>query len=144
MYGGRADWSVIAEVKQSVKIPVWGNGDVTDPASARRMFQETGVDGLMVGRAAQGNPWIFSQLLTELSGNSKVFTEPGLTERIAVITEHLEGLVGSLGEKTAIREMRSQLVFYLRGAKNARKMRSLVMQAKSSHELLAVLADWQL
>lgn len=142
MYGGKADWSILTEVKQAVTIPVWGNGDIIDSFSARQMLEQTGVDGLMVGRAAQGNPWIFRQLTQELACASYSVPEAG--ERLAVIKEHLAGLIESLGERAGVREMRSQLVFYLRGARNAKMLRALVMQAENREQLLAALAKVEL
>lgn len=147
MYGGRADWQIIGEVKAAVKIPVFGNGDIHSPASARRMIRETAVDGLMIGRAAQGNPWIFSWLTTALAAEDQsVDSMPEMkpAEKIPVILEHLDGLIDLHGESLAVREMRKQLAFYFRGTHHASELKKRAMEAESRSEVMAVLEDWRI
>lgn len=144
MYGGKADWSVIAAVRQAVTIPVFGNGDVRNAGDAARMLTETGVDGVMIGRAAQGNPWLFSQIALELAGADPAAAVPDIHERIVVVTTHLDGLIETLGEKTAVREMRRHLAWYLRGTRGAVRLRTAGMLAASRAELLQVLEDWRI
>ncbi|MBP1757205.1 MAG: dus [Firmicutes bacterium] len=149
-YSGHADWDIIAAVKQAVNIPVYGNGDLSGPESARRMIDQTGVDGLMVGRAALGNPWIFQQLttelaenpVTELAGSPAHWTPPSVEERAAMMLGHLSGLVNRLGEHTGVAEMRKQLAAYLRGTPQAAHWKNLVMQARTAAEVEQILEDW--
>jgi tRNA-dihydrouridine synthase B len=145
MYSGHADWSAIGEAKSAVRIPVFGNGDIDSPTAARRMLHETGVDGLMIGRAAQGNPWLFQWLVSALAdptGNSD--TQPVITpaEKIPVILEHLDGLIAQHGEAIAIREMRKQLVCYFRGARQGAILKNKAMAAQNREEVAAVLEEW--
>jgi len=148
-YSGKADWSIITAVKQAVTIPVYGNGDVIDAPSARRMLQETGVDGLMIGRAAQGNPWIFQEITAELAnlpknGPGPFLGKPTPQARAAMIVRHLHGLVARVGERTAVAEMRAQLAYYLRGTPQAAHWKNIAMRAKTVTEVEAFLADWLL
>lgn len=106
-FHGRADWSVIAEVKRAVRIPVIGNGDVTTPVLAKRMMEETGCDGVMIGRGALGKPWIFGE------GESVSF--PPLDERQRVIEHHFSLLQNHYGEKGAVQRIRRHLVWYTKG-----------------------------
>lgn len=138
MYSGRADWSVLAAVRDAVALPVFGNGDITGWQDAWRMLDETGVDGVMIGRAAQGNPWLFRQI------HRREDTGPGLEERRTVILEHLAQLIGLLGEATAVREMRRHLGHYLRGTPGAARLRAAAMTATSRTQLENVLGEWQI
>lgn len=144
MYGGRADWSVIAAVKQAVAIPVIGNGDVRDAADARNILTRTGADGLMIGRAAQGNPWIFGQIAHDLAGTAERAVAPDIAERVAVVVEQLDGLTELLGEQAAVREMRRHLAWHLRGTRGAAHLRSAGMQAVNRADLLHVLEEWRI
>ncbi len=145
-YSGKADWEIIAAVKAAVGIPVYGNGDISSAASARQMIDQTGVDGLMVGRAALGNPWIFAELITGLSDPARSDTtdyhKPTPQQQYDMMLRHLTGLTTRLGEPTAVAEMRKQLAAYLRGSRQAAHWKNLVMQAKSIVEVSAVLSDW--
>ena len=112
-YTGIADLDKIKEVKQSVNIPVVGNGDVTSIESAKRMFEYTGVDAIMIGRAALGNPWIFKSII-----ENKEYI-PSLDERKQVILEHLDLAVNREREEVAIPKMRKHIAWYLKGLKNS-------------------------
>ena len=112
MYSGKADWEIIAEVKRNVKIPVTGNGDVTGPESAARMFETTGVDAIMIGRAALGDPWIFSEILGTRG-------RPDTGEIIRTVIRHLDTNVLHMGEKTAVKEMRKHFAWYLKKVKGS-------------------------
>ncbi|NJP41409.1 tRNA dihydrouridine synthase DusB [Oscillospiraceae bacterium HV4-5-C5C] len=139
-YSGKADWSVIREVRQALpdQLPVIGNGDIVDAASARRCLEQTGCDGLMIGRAASGDPWIFARLQAELTG--KPWREPELWARGSVICEHFDGLTALLGDQlTAAREMRHVLMHYFRGLPDARQLRQAAGQLTSRGDLLQVL-----
>ncbi len=133
MYSGKADWSVIRDVKNAVKIPVVGNGDVFSAEDAGRMREETGCDGIMVARGAQGNPWIFSELLCDLEGRE--YTPPTLQERLDVAMEHVEGLVEQKGERQGVAEARKHMAWYLHGLRGAASARNEVMQTSTVEEL---------
>jgi nifR3 family TIM-barrel protein len=124
-FSGCADWGMIREVKRSVSIPVIGNGDVRSAQDAKRMMEETGCDGVMIGRACQGNPWIFRE--------AKGFLETGimpdpptLEERESLMLRHLREMVKLLGETMGVREMRKHLSWYTKGLRNGAEFRTLV------------------
>ncbi len=121
-FSGHADWSVIAKVKEALKIPVIGNGDVTKPLLAIKMKEQTGCDGVMIGRAAVGNPWIFKQILDLESGLS--VQQPSLNERRALIMEHFHYLSIEIGENRAAKLMRGLLLSYTKGLPHSRHFRS--------------------
>lgn len=144
MYQGYADWECIAEVADALAgsgVPVFGNGDVKDGEGALRMLLETGVDGVMIGRAAQGNPWIFAKVKALLSG-ADTPPEPTVQERADMIRRHLTGLCGTLGESLAVREMRAQLSSYFRGQKHASTYKIQAMQANTYSEVDQLLEQW--
>lgn len=144
MYGGRADWEVIGKVKQSVGIPVYGNGDITSVQSARQMLEDTAVDGLMVGRAVQGNPWLFRQLINGLASAGTSQEVPDVSEKISLILDHLDGLIFRLGEYTAVREMRGHLVCYIKGTAHGSDLKRRASLAASKSEILDILEDWRI
>lgn len=133
MYSGEADLEIIRKVKETVKIPVIGNGDIRDFASAERMFKETRCDGIMVARGAQGNPWIFREILTGKSD------KPTVQEKIALIIRHLELEVAHKGEYTGIREMRKHIANYLKGVPNSSQIKEEINHLESGEEVKAVL-----
>ena len=123
MYSGKADREIIRRVKEAVKIPVFGNGDVTDGASALAMFRETGCDGIMIGRAAQGDPWIFREVAAALRGEDGPDCGIALEERIRMMKLHAERLIALKGERTAMMEMRRHAAWYIAGLKGCAKHR---------------------
>jgi tRNA-dihydrouridine synthase B len=143
MYGGQADWSVIRSVKEAVRIPVFGNGDIQTPEDARRIMEQTGSDGIMVGRAARGNPWIFQELLCRLDDPPRPFQPPSADERISIIIEHARVLCRLLGDRRALPEIRSHIASYLRGTMDAARFRSACMEACSFSDILNVLEEWR-
>ena len=121
-YSGLAEWDVIAQVKQAVKVPVVGNGDVVSGESAAKMMAQTGCDAVMIGRAAMGNPWIFAEVNAFLAG--KPFEQPGIRERMALALEHSRMIIENKGEYIGVREMRKHLGWYCKGVKSSARLRA--------------------
>lgn len=137
-YSGKADWDCIRAVKEAVNIPVIGNGDVTDAYAAKKMLEETGCDGIMVGRAAQGNPWIFREIVSYLE-NGQIPKRPSPEEVKALIKRHA-GLQSEVkGEYTAVREMRKHLAWYTAGYPHSAKYRQMINTMETMEELLSGL-----
>lgn len=134
-YAGKADWDCIRAVKEAVKIPVIGNGDVTDALSAERLLKETGCDGVMVGRAAQGNPFIFREI-TEYLETGVIPPKPTPAEVRASIERHARMQMEEKGEYTGVREMRKHLSWYTVGYPNSAKYRQMINSMETMEELL--------
>jgi tRNA-dihydrouridine synthase B len=139
-FRGAADWSIIGAVKKALTIPVIGNGDVTTPQDALRMLNETGCDGVMVGRAAIGNPMIFRGMLAAARGRSAAM--PDDAQRIAMMNGYLRDSVGYLGEKTACRMMRSRLCWFVKGMRNAGKFRNAIRFVASEEEAKELIRQY--
>ena len=137
-YEGKADWEIIAKVKEAVSIPVIGNGDITDGPSAKKMLEETGVDGFMIGRAARGNPWIFKEIPYYLE-TGEILPRPDMDELIDTITEHALMLTDVKGEYIAVREMRRHVGYYTAGLKNSAAMRRDVNYLEDLDSLIKFL-----
>lgn len=133
-YAGKADWEIIAKVKSNLSIPVIGNGDVTDGSSAKAMLEQTGCDGVMVGRAARGNPWIFRQIISYLRDGT-VMPRPDKEEIKATILRHARLQLECKGEYTGIREMRKHVSWYTFGMPDSARMRRSINMAESFGEL---------
>lgn len=118
LYSGTADWDMIAKVKQQLSVPVVANGDIVGAASAQRCLKWTGADGLMIGRAAFGDPWIFAEVKAAITGQS-IAPRPPLTERMAVVLRQIELSEREKGEKIACLEARKHLAWYLRGVSHS-------------------------
>lgn len=134
-YAGKADWDCIRAVKEAVKIPVIGNGDVTDALSAERLLKETGCDGVMVGRAAQGNPFIFREI-TEYLETGVIPPKPTPAEVRTTIERHARMQMEEKGEYTGVREMRKHLSWYTVGYPNSAKYRQMINSMETMEELL--------
>lgn len=123
-YSGAADWSMIAEVKRAVNIPVLGNGDIFTAEDGVRKLRDSGVDGLLIGRGALGNPWLFKQLKAALNGEA--IAEPTIQERIDTALRHYEMLLSWKPERVAVNEMRKHIGWYIHGLRGAAQMRNRI------------------
>lgn len=140
LYRGKADWEIIREVKEALTIPVIGNGDVDGPESAAAMLVKTGCDAVMIGRGAQGNPWIFSRILTARA-SGKDPGGPSRKEILEMIMRHLELQIRFKGEQMAVREMRKHVAWYSAGLPHSARLRNAVNEAQSASQLRALLTS---
>lgn len=139
-YTGTADLDIIKKVKESVNIPVIGNGDVVDEESALRMFEYTGVDGIMIGRGSFGNPWIFERILHFLETGEKL-PEVGKEERLAIMKEHIDLAIQEKGE-IAVKELRKHIAWYTKNLKNSSEFRNNMNTIEDERELIASLEEY--
>gem|GEM_PF-12375 len=140
-FSGNADWDLIARVKEAVKIPVIGNGDIKTPQDAKRMLAETGCDAVMIGRAALGNPWIFSRTNHYLK-TGRLLPGPTIEEKMQVFLKHVRLMTEELGEDRAIRRMRSHIGWYIKGTPHASSLRRRVFGIDNYDELEGVLQEY--
>ena len=140
-YEGKADWSIIADVKQAVKVPVFGNGDIFTVADGLRMLEQTGCDGLMIGRGADGNPWLFTALAAALR-DEPLPQPPSLKERLAQAAEHLEMLIAYKNEVVAVKEMRRHISAYLKGMPHAAEFRGRFHKVDTQEQFTELLAEY--
>ncbi|WP_411844468.1 tRNA dihydrouridine synthase DusB [Salinicoccus sp. HZC-1] len=138
MYEGTADWDIIRQVKEAVNIPVIGNGDVASPELAEKMLEETGVDAVMIGREALGNPWMIYRTVHYLE-TGELAGEPEMEEKMEVLKLHMDRLIHLKGEKVAVMEMRKHASWYLKGIKGNGKMRKLINQSETRDELAGII-----
>lgn len=141
-YEGKADWQIIGEVKKAVKIPVLGNGDIITVEDGLRMLRETGVDGLMIGRGADGNPWLFEQLKAVLAGKPQP-ANPSVDMRLDLAAEHLQMLINHKGEYISVKEMRRHISAYLKGLPHAAEFRGRFHKIDTQNDFLQLLAEYR-
>lgn len=132
-YSGVADWEIIRKVKEASSVPIIGNGDVKSPEDAKKMMEKTGCDYVMIGRAALGNPWIFRELNASYNGLES--PKPSEDEKFEMMDRHLLGLIDLKGEYIAVREMRKHISWYVKGMKNAAKIRNIVNSIDDAKEM---------
>ena len=137
-YSGKADWDIIRQVKEAVRIPVIGNGDIFTPEDAGRMLKETGCDGIMVARGAKGNPWLFGRINHYLD-TGEVLPGPSMAEIKAMILRHGRMLVQFKGEGVAMREMRGHMAWYTKGMPHSATLRNEINQAETLEGFVELL-----
>lgn len=142
LYGGKADWTLIGAVKNNprIHIPVIGNGDIDSGVKAKEVKSRYGVDGIMIGRAATGNPWIFKEIRNALSGDTAAVA-PSVEERIAVILEHLTTSIPYKGERATLLEIRKLYSGYFKGVPDFKKYRMRLMEAATLEEALQIFEE---
>ncbi len=138
MYGGKADWSIIRAVKEAVSIPVIGNGDIFVPEDAARMMEETGCDGVAIGRGLKGDPWLMKRTVHYLE-TGELLPKPSMEERIDMILKHAELMTSHKGEHTAMLEMRKHLAWYTSGIRNSARLRGEINELSDMEELKTML-----
>lgn len=145
-YSGTCDLEIIKQVKEAVNIPVIGNGDIKDVKSAIKMFEYTGVDGIMIGRATLGNPWIFETIINELKegpqNGQPTFDPISNRERLNTILEHLDLMIQEKGEYVAIREMRKHISGYTKNLPNSSKFREEMNKIEDKNELIKYISEY--
>ena len=133
-YSGKADWDIIKEVKKAVNIPVIGNGDITSPQTAKAMFDYTDCDAIMIGRASEGNPWIFKRI-THYINTGELLPEPTNMEKAETVIQHAKMLIDFKGEYIGVREMRRHLAFYTKGMPQASAMRAEINTVMNMNDI---------
>lgn len=137
-YSGQADWDIIRRVKEAVKIPVIGNGDIWSAKDAARMLEQTGCDAVMIGRAAMGNPWIFREVSQYLASGAEI-PPPTPKERVTTALRHLTMMIESKGEQVAVFEMRKHVAWYTKGIRGAARVREFINKASTREEIEHIL-----
>jgi nifR3 family TIM-barrel protein len=140
-YSGKADWDIIKQVKAAVIIPVIGNGDVFTPQDAKNLFEHTGCDAIMVGRGAQGNPWIFKRILHYLE-TGELLPEPTAEEKVEKALRHSQMLIDYKGEYIGVREMRKHMAWYMKGLPGAAELRGKLNHAENMEQLEVLLRGY--
>ncbi|MDX8363165.1 MULTISPECIES: tRNA dihydrouridine synthase DusB [Bacillaceae] len=141
MYEGKANWDIIKQVKQAVNIPIIGNGDVESPQDAKAMLEQTGCDGVMIGRAALGNPWMIYRTVKYLE-TGELIEEPGIREKIDVCILHLDRLIALKNENIAVKEMRKHAAWYLKGIKGNARVRNAINDCHNRADLVNLLTKF--
>ncbi|MFR3498108.1 MAG: tRNA dihydrouridine synthase DusB [Paraclostridium bifermentans] len=140
-YSGKADWDIIAKIKENIDIPVIGNGDVFEVEDAINMINKTNCDAIMIGRGAQGNPWIFKRI-NHYMKTGQILPEPTGEEKINTALKHLKLAIDEHGEYVAVREMRKHIAWYLKGLRGSAKLRDEINKIESYEEVVNKLRDY--
>lgn len=140
-YRGLSDWNIIKQVKKSVKIPVIGNGDIKTIYDAKRMIDETGCDAIMIGRASLGNPWFIKECVEFIEYN-KIIKQPDIKEKINMIKKHYKLLKENTSEKQALLEIRSHILWYIKGIPNNKELKNLIVKVKTEEDLFNMLNSY--
>ena len=141
-YTGKADWNIIREVKEAVSIPVIGNGDIVDIYSAKKMFDETNCDLIMIGRACLGNPWIFKEINSYLEEDA-VIDKPNYIDKIDMCLNHLNNLKIYKSERTAVLEIRNHIAWYLRGVPGGKEIKNKIFNTLSISVIIDILNEYK-
>ena len=141
-YSGKADWSIIKEVKDNVSIPVIGNGDIKTSADAKRMLEETGCDAIMIGRGVLGNPWLIKNILLSLDDKEEFI--PSIDDRIEMIKKHINYLLEFKSEKQVALEIRTHIGWYLKGIKNSNEVKNKIFKTTNINDIINLLEELRL
>lgn len=140
-YSGKADWNIIKQVKEAVKIPVIGNGDVTSCYDAKKMIDETGVDAVMIGRGVLGNPWLIKECVDYLN-DGKEPEEVSFVDKVQMMRKHYELLAQDKCEKLALLEIRSHIIWYLKGMPQSKEIKNKICQSKTTEDMFNIIDEY--
>lgn len=141
-YSGKADWNIIKEVKNAVKIPVIGNGDITSKEDAKRMLEETGCDAIMIGRGVLGNPWLVKEVV-EYIENGNIVPKPTPKERVDMCLKHISYLREIKCDKLVVLESRNHIAWYLKGLTDSNEIKNIIFLTKDIDDIITILNDYK-